>query len=91
MRSPSASKSITARTARPIRRWISIVRPSWRPLRASRSTRSPVDAGSSEYSAVIQPRPDLRSQRGKSSTIDAVQSTFVFPWDQSTAPCGCSR
>ena len=55
------------------------------------ATRSPVDAGSSEYSAVIQPRPWLRSQRGTSSSTIAVQSTFVFPCVTSTEPCGCSR
>ena len=80
-----------ARSARPISRWISTVRPPGWPRETSRSTRSPVDAGSSEYSAVIQPRPELRSQRGTPSSIVAVQSTFVLPCDQSTAPCGCSR
>ena len=38
-------------------RWISIVRPSGRPRDAARWVHSPVDAGRSEYSAVIQPRP----------------------------------
>ena len=33
VRSPSASKSTTPRSERPIRRWISTVRPSGRPLR----------------------------------------------------------
>jgi hypothetical protein len=61
------------------------------PARRSRSTRSPVDAGSSEYSAVIQPRPWLRSQRGTSSWIIAVQSTFVFPTEITADPCGFSR
>ncbi len=59
VRSPSASKSITARSERPISRWISIVRPPCFPREASRSVRSPVDAGRSEYSAVSQPRPLL--------------------------------
>jgi hypothetical protein len=54
------------------------------PRDASRRVRSPVDAGSSEYSAVSQPRPFPYSQRGTPSWIDAVQSTFVFPWR--TAP-----
>src|SRR5204862_393286 len=58
VRSPRASKLTTARSARPIRRWISTVRPPCFPRAASRSERSPVDAGSSEYSAVIHPRPD---------------------------------
>ena len=64
VRSPSASKSHTARSARPISRWISTVRPSGRPRETPRCVRSPVEAGSSEYSAVIQPRPLPRSQRG---------------------------
>jgi hypothetical protein len=41
--------------------------------------RSPVEAGSSEYSAVIQPRPERFSQRGTLSAIDAVQRTIVLP------------
>ena len=72
-------------------RWISTVRPWSFPRDASRSTRSPVDAGSSEYSAVIQPRPWFRSQRGTSSWIIAVQSTIVLPCVISAQPCGCSR
>ena len=55
---------MTARSARPISRWISTVRPFCLPALASRAVRSPVEAGSSEYSAVIQPRPRPRSQRG---------------------------
>jgi hypothetical protein len=77
--------------ARPISRWISIVRPCCFPRDASRSTRSPVDAGSSEYSAVIHPRPWLRSQRGTSSCTIAVQSTIVLPCVISAEPCGFSR
>ena len=77
---------MTARSARPISRWISTVRPFWRPALASRSVRSPVDAGSSEYSAVIQPRPLPLSQRGTPSWIDAVQRTSVCPCAQSTEP-----
>ena len=91
VRSPSASKSTTERSARPISRWISTVRPPARPRDTSRCTRSPVEAGSNEYSAVIQPRPEFLSQRGISSSIIAVQSTFVLPCEKSTAPCGCSR
>jgi hypothetical protein len=49
------------------------------PALASRWVRSPVEAGSSEYSAVSQPRPESRSQRGTPSSSEAVQSTFVFP------------
>ena len=80
VRSPSASKSQTARSARPISRWISTVRPSGRPRETARCVRSPVEAGSIEYSAVIQPRPFPYSQRGTPSSIVAVQRTSVFPW-----------
>ena len=79
VRSPSAWKSHTDRSARPISRWISIVRPPCLPREASRCVRSPVEAGRSEYSAVIQPRPERCSQRGTPSSTVAVQSTRVFP------------
>jgi hypothetical protein len=36
-------------------RWISTVLPSGRPRETARWVRSPVEAGSSEYSAVIHP------------------------------------
>ena len=91
VRSPSASKSVTARTARPISRWISTVRPFCFPDEASRCVRCPVDAGSSEYSAVIHPFPRPIIHRGTLSSTDAVQSTLVFPCEMSTDPCGCSR
>ena len=80
VRSPSALKSNTPRTARPISRWISTVRPPCLPRLASRSVRSPVEAGSSEYSAVTQPRPWCISQRGTRSSTEAVQRTIVRPW-----------
>ena len=64
VRSPSALKSITPRSERPIRRWISTVRPSGRPFETSRRLRSPVDAGSIPYSAVTQPLPWPAIQRG---------------------------
>jgi hypothetical protein len=79
VRSPSASKSSTERSARPISRWISTVRPFCFPALASRCVRTPVEAGSSEYSAVSQPRPWSRIQRGTPSSSEAVQRTFVFP------------
>src|SRR5579875_381057 len=85
-RSPRARRSQTARSERPISRWISCVRPDCRPRVASRATRSAEDPGSSEYSAVSQPRPDPRSQRGTSSSTEAVHSTFVFPIETSTEP-----
>src|SRR5919204_350016 len=56
VRSPRASKSVTARSERPISRWISTVRPPCFPREASRSVRSPVEAGSREYSAVSHRR-----------------------------------
>ena len=79
MFSPSASKSTTPRSARPISRWISTVRPSGRPLVTSRCLRSPVDAGSIPYSAVTQPRPLPAIQRGTLSWAEAVQMTRVSP------------
>ena len=86
VRSPSAVKSTTPRSARPISRWISTVRPSWRPRVASRCLRWPVDAGSIPYSAVTQPRPRPPSQRGTPGSIDAVQMTFVSPTAISADP-----
>jgi hypothetical protein len=64
VRSPSASRSITARRLRPISRWISSVRPDGRPRAASRSARESVEPGSIEYSAVSQPRPVPARKRG---------------------------
>ena len=86
MRSPSASKSMTPRSERPIRRWISTVRPSGRPRVTSRALRSPVDAGSIPYSAVTQPRPEPLSQRGTPSWAEAVQITRVSPIEISAEP-----
>ena len=60
-------------------RWISTVLPSGRPRETPRCVRSPVDAGSIAYSAVIHPRPLFASQRGTLSSTVAVQSTIVFP------------
>ena len=83
-RSPSARMSHTERSARPMRRWISWVRPLG-PL-VSRRIRSGDDPGSIEYSAVTQPLPLLRIQRGVSSSIMAVHSTLVSPKVTSTEP-----
>ena len=66
--------SHTDRNDRPINRWISWVRPD-----TLRSTRSGLDPGSIEYSAVTQPVPRPFIQRGTSSCTDAVQSTRVRP------------
>ena len=86
VRSPSALKSITPRSERPIRRWISTVRPSGRPLFTSRCLRSPVEAGSIPYSAVTHPRPEPASQRGTLSCTEAVQITRVSPIEISAEP-----
>ena len=78
-RSPSASKSVTARKLRPIRRWISTVRPPCLPRAASRLLRVWVERGSMPYSAVTQPRPLPFIQRGTFSSTLAVTSTWVWP------------
>src|SRR5262249_27959536 len=66
-----------ARSARPISRWISWVRPP-APLR-SRLVRLRVERGSSAYSAVIQPLPLPRSQGGTLASILAAHKTRVAP------------
>ena len=78
--------SHTARSARPMRRSISSVRPFCLPRLDSRPTRSPLEPGSIEYSAVTQPVPRPRIHRGTSSSIETVHSTFVRPKDTSTEP-----
>ena len=85
-RSPSNVMSHAARSDRPIRRWISTVRPLCLPRAASRSTRSGDDPGSIEYSAVTQPLPLPRIQRGTSSSTLAVHSTRVRPNDDEARP-----
>ena len=55
VRSPNARMSSTERRERPIRRWISTVRPPCLPRLASRAMRVPVERGSMPYSAVIHP------------------------------------
>ena len=77
-----ATRSVTARSERPMRRWI-----SWeRPLVNDRRMRSLEEPGSIEYSAVTQPDPLPLSQRGMSSSMDTVHSTLVRPKDTSTDP-----
>ena len=51
--------------------------PEGRPSFTSRRIRSADEPGSIEYSAVTQPVPRPRIQRGTSSSIDAVHSTRV--------------
>src|SRR5205807_10594010 len=67
-RSPSASRSSTARRLRPIRRWISTVRQVCFPAEASRRVRSEVARGCMPYSAVIQPCAWPLSQGGSRSS-----------------------
>src|SRR6476469_3997269 len=88
--SPSAARSIDARSERPIRRLISWVRPPIRPLTDSRSLRVWVARGSMAYSAVTQPRPDPLRQRGTPSVTLAAQSTRVRPNSTSTEPSAWS-
>ena len=79
VRSPSALKSTTDRSERPISRWISTVRPSCLPRLASRVLRSDVEPGSIPYSAVTQPVPRPRIHIGTDSSTIAVQMTRVRP------------
>ena len=88
--SPSALGSMQARSDRPMSREISWVRPPSLPLTDSRSLRVLVDRGSMAYSAVTQPRPLPRRQRGTSSLTLAAQSTRVLPNSTSTEPSACS-
>src|SRR5215469_5543918 len=88
--SPSAFRSMQARSDRPISREISCVRPPIRPFTDSRSLRVLVDLGSIAYSAVIQPSPLPRRQRGTSSRTLAAHSTRVAPNSTSTEPSACS-
>ena len=79
VRSPSAFRSNTLRSERPIRRWISCVRPLCLPRAASRSLRVWVARGSMPYSAVTQPSPLPRLCGGTFSSTEAVHSTWVSP------------
>ena len=88
--SPIVARFVTARSDRPISRWISWVRPDCFPFAASRSTRSGDDPGSIEYSAVTHPLPFPRSQGGTRSSTDAVHSTRVRPNSTRTEPAANS-
>ena len=79
VRSPSFFRSTTARRLRPIRRWISWVRPDCLPRAASRSLRVWVERGSMPYSAVTQPSPLPFLCGGILSSTLAVHSTRVSP------------
>ena len=86
VRSPSRARSTTARSDRPIRRWISCVRPPMRPRADSRGVRVRVERGSMAYSPVIQPLPLLRIHAGTDSSTEAVQITRVLPSSISAEP-----
>src|SRR4051794_33782695 len=88
--SPSAARSIEARSERPMSRLISWVRPPMRPFTDSRSLRVWVARGSIEYSAVTQPRPEPFRQRGTPSVTLAAHSTRVRPNSTSTEPSAWS-
>ena len=70
-------------------RWISSVRPPWRPLDASRRVRSSVARGSMPYSAVIHPRAWPLSHGGSLSSSVAVTSTWVSPNFTRQEPSAC--
>jgi hypothetical protein len=82
--------SHTERRARPIKRWISWVRPEGLPLFTSRLLRSGVEPGSMEYSAVTHPVPLPRIQGGTRSSTEAVHSTRVLPMETRTEPAAIS-
>jgi len=71
--------STTARSERPISRWISCVRPDCLPWVASRRVRVSVARGSMPYSAVTQPSPEPRRQLGSVVSTEAVTNTLVRP------------
>src|SRR5690625_7337097 len=73
-----------ARSARPMSREISCVRPPILPFTDSRLEREFVDRGSIAYSAVTQPWPEPLRHRGTPSVNEAVHSTRVPPNSTST-------
>src|ERR1043165_632274 len=75
--SPNAIVRIAARSERPMRRWISMVRPP--APRRSRSVRSEVARGSMAYSAVTHPSPLPFLNGGTPCSTLAVQWTRVPP------------
>ena len=69
---------VADRAQRPADQPLDLLRPAALLARgASRSMRSGDEPGSIEYSAVTQPLPLPRIQRGTSSSTDAVHSTVV--------------
>jgi len=79
VRSPKASRSVTALSALPMSRWISWERPLGLPESRSREFRVLVDRGSMSYSAVTHPLPWPRRNPGTRSSNDAAHITLVAP------------
>ncbi len=69
-----------------MRRWISWVRPPILPRSDSRGERVRVARGSIPYSAVTQPRPELRIQPGTPVSMVALHRTRVLPVSMRTEP-----
>jgi hypothetical protein len=88
-RSPRAAMSTTERKLRPIRRWISCVRPEGPPRPVSRGMRFSVARGSIAYSAVTHPTPLFFKKDGTFSSTVAVHMTRVAPISISAAPSAC--
>src|SRR5512145_877816 len=91
VRLPKEVRSTTDRNERPMRRWISWVRPPTLPAADSRGVRVKVDRGIIAYSEVTQPCSEFLRNLGTSSSILAVQITFVFPISIKTEPSGCFK
>ncbi len=86
--SPSAARSMQARSERPTSRLISWVRPPTSALDRLAVGRVCVAPGSMAYSAVSQPSPEPLRQRGTPSVTLAVHITRVSPKSISTEPAG---
>src|SRR5712691_1206331 len=86
VRSPRLCWFMTARSERPMSRWISSVRPDCFPRAASRGVRCSVARGSIPYSLVTQPLPEPFRNWGTPSSTLAVQTTRVFPTSMRTLP-----
>ena len=89
VRSPSCFMFSAERSARPMRRWISMVRPPCLPAVASRFMRLPVERGSMPYSAVTQPWPLPLRKFGTFSSTLTLHTTRVSPNSISTEPSAC--
>ncbi len=75
------------RNERPIRRWISMVRPGL-DLRTSRGVRVAVARGSIEYSACYPAFAGVPGRCGTVSSMEAAQSTCVLPTSIKTSAFG---